>query len=340
MAGMALVLAAQSAVAAPTKLFRDDTVLKAVITAPISQTYSQRKQEVRLYQPGQWTYVEETGATQRLSVKIRTRGVFRRKNCFYPPLQLNFKQSEVKGTLFAGQDKLKLVGPCKRGDNYQQQLVLEYLAYRALEELTEYSFKTRLLRLSYNDSDKAGKSWTHLTFVIEDEDDLAKRLGMAALNVPFLKPSQLDTAHAAVIELYQLMIANNDFSLLRGPASSGCCHNVKVLGAKEAIGSYLVVPYDFDSSGLVGASYALPPENVPINSVRTRYFRGLCRPQEHWDNAIALFQAKREPIIALFANSSDLNEKTRARKLKYINEFFALIDNPKRVEREIIKRCR
>ena len=97
-------------------LFRTDTVLKAVLTAPISQTYAQRHQDVRIYFPGQWTYIDEQGETQRLEVSIRTRGHFRREVCQLPPLQLNFKKKEVKGTLFAGQNKVKLVAPCKEGD--------------------------------------------------------------------------------------------------------------------------------------------------------------------------------------------------------------------------------
>ena len=60
-------------------LFRNDTVLKAVLTAPISQAYAQRHQDVRIYFPGQWTYVDEDGETKRLQASIRTRGHFRRE---------------------------------------------------------------------------------------------------------------------------------------------------------------------------------------------------------------------------------------------------------------------
>ncbi len=49
-------------------LFQSDEVLKAVLTAPIAQAYDQRSQEVRLYIPGQWTYIDDDGQAKRLEV--------------------------------------------------------------------------------------------------------------------------------------------------------------------------------------------------------------------------------------------------------------------------------
>jgi hypothetical protein len=136
------MLAASGSLAAADRhpLFQDHTILKAVLTAPISQAYAQRDSEVRLYFPGQWTYLDSAGEPHRLDVSIRIRGNFRKEYCELPPLRLNFKKSQVKGTLFKGQDKLKLVAPCQHGLESQQKLLLEYLAYRTYEILTDYCF--------------------------------------------------------------------------------------------------------------------------------------------------------------------------------------------------------
>ncbi len=139
-------------------LFQDHATLKAVLTAPIVQTYAQRMLDVRLYHPGQWTFTNADGESQRLDVSIRIRGNFRREYCELPPIRLNFKKSQVKGTLFEGQDKLKLVAPCQNGLESQQKLLMEYLAYRTFEILTDYSFGSRLIRLSYVDSDEKKKT--------------------------------------------------------------------------------------------------------------------------------------------------------------------------------------
>ena len=55
-----LGLAANAGASERDPLFRDHTVLKAVLTAPIAQTYAQRNSDVRLYHPGQWTYIDES----------------------------------------------------------------------------------------------------------------------------------------------------------------------------------------------------------------------------------------------------------------------------------------
>lgn len=335
-----LALADDASAAKEHPLFQRDTVLKAVLTAPITQTYAQRHQDVRIYFPGQWTYVDADSMTQRLDVSIRTRGNFRREYCDLPPLQLNFKKKQVKGTLFAGQNKLKIVSPCQNTPRYQQYVVLEYLAYRTLEILTDHSFKTRLLRLSYVDSDEKIEPWTATVFVIEDDADMAKRLGLQRLRVTSNKFSQLDQPKTALAELFQLLIANSDYSVLKGPEGEFCCHNSEVLAAEDTESGRIPVPFDFDMSGLVNAFYASPPEHLPITDVRFRFYKGLCQPREILNNAIAHMRSKRDEIIALYVNSIELEEKTKAKTLDFINRFFAIIDSPKRIERELFGRCR
>jgi len=326
-------------------LFQTDTVLKAVLTAPISQAYAQRHQEVRIYYPGQWTYVDEDGETKRLEVSIRTRGHFRREVCEMPPLQLNFKKREVKGTLFKGQNKVKLVAPCKEGERYQQYVILEYLAYRIYQILTDQGFTTRLVRLSYVDRDEKLKPWTAIAFLIEDDSDMARRLDLDRLHLESVLYAQLDHPRTALAQLFQFMIANNDYSIIKPSGNDDCCHNVQMLGMEDEEGnvgenSVIPVPYDFDFSGLVNATYAAPPSQVPVRDVRYRYFYGLCQPQPFLDAAIAQLQSKREEIIALFRNSEELGDKWKEDSIDYIEEFFDIIDDPEKTNELIIRRCR
>lgn len=321
-------------------LFQDESVIKAVLTAPIAQAYAQRGQGVRIYLPGQWTYANGDGETNRLDVSIRTRGLFRREYCALPPLQLNFKKKQVKGTLFAGQDKLKVVAPCQNGPLSQQHVVLEYLAYKTYEILTDRSFGTRLIRLSYVDTDEKKEPWTDLVFVIEDDDDMAKRLDLVKLGVVENDFDQLDHDSTALTDLFQLLIANNDYSVLQGPEGRDCCHNSEMLAPKDDADTRIPVPYDFDLSGLVNAKYAAPPSHIPIRFVRTRYYRGLCQPPGVLEKAIAHVQSKREEILSLYANTRELEPKKKKKTLEWLEDYFDIFDDPKRLDKEIYGRCR
>jgi hypothetical protein len=321
-------------------LFKDDAIIKAVLTAPISQAYAQRDQDVRIYLPGQWTYTNVDGDTKKLDVSIRTRGNFRRKNCALPPLQLNFKKSQVKGTDFKGQNKLKVVAPCRKGPESQQNVLMEYMAYRIYEVLTDQSFGTRLMRLSYIDSDENIDTWTDLVFVIEDADDIAKRLDLDPMKVVYNDFDELDQRTTALVDLFQLMIGNNDYSILKGPDGKYCCHNIDMFIDENLVGKRIAIPFDFDMSGLVFAEYAAPPAHLPIKSVRSRYYRGLCQPQEVLDEAVAHVLSKREQIMALFENVDDLSRLSRARSNDYLEKYFDLLEDNKKLEKLVVGRCR
>ncbi len=335
-----LCLASVAAASERAPLFQDHTAVKAVLTAPVAQTYAQRNSEVRLYHPGQWTYIDEQGKTARLDVSIRIRGNFRRQYCELPPIQLNFKKSQVKGTLFSGQDKLKLVAPCQHGLESQQKVLLEYLAYRTFEILTDYSFGTRLIRLSYVDSDEAMRSWTDLAFVIEDDGDVGKRLGLDKVRVKENEFRDLDRSTTALVELFQLLISNHDYSVLKGPEGDYCCHNSVMYTRKEAADKRIPIPFDFDMSGLVNARYAAPPAHLPIRLVRTRYYRGLCQPPEVMDAAIAHMLAKKAEILALFEGTPELSRLSRNRSIGYIRDYFAILEDEAKLKRQVLERCR
>lgn len=321
-------------------LFQDHSVLKAVLTAPIAQAYAQRDAEVALYFPGQWTFLNGDGEPHRLDVSIRIRGNFRKEFCELPPLRLNFKKSQVKGTLFKGQDKLKLVSPCQHGLESQQKLLLEYLAYRTFEILTDYSFGARLIRLSYVDSDDRLKSWSDLAFVIEDDDDIAKRLKLDKVRVAYNEFGDLDQPTTALAELFQLLISNHDYSVLKGPEGAYCCHNSVMYTREDSADKRIPIPYDFDMSGLVNASYAAPPQHLPIRLVRTRHYRGLCQPEEIMNEAVTHILSKKKEIIALYEKAPELSRLTRSRTVSYVRKFFAILEDKADFKEQVLDRCR
>lgn len=333
-----LLVAGSATAIADTALYDTASPLAATLSAPLKAAYDDRDNSERPYFDGTWRYTDADGVEVELQVGIRARGNFRRENCRHVPLRLNFKKSEVKGTLFAGQDKIKLVGPCGSGKRYQDWLMLEYLGYRAYALLTDRHFRTRLLELTYSDSD-GGKPRTSLAFIVESDEDTARRLE-STLVEESVSPSRLDAGQSALVEVYQFFIGNNDYSTSRAPPGRSCCHNARLLDDGQPDTGLIPVPYDFDHAGIVNAGYARPPDNVPTKSVTDRYFTGLCKPDEQvWEDAFESFRREREAIITLFSEAQ-LSSRSRRDALRYIERFFGIIDDPAWARADIIEACR
>ena len=326
--------------AADKPLFTEKSPIHAVLTAPVTQVYRQRKQDVRLYFDATFSYKAADQTNQKLGVKVRTRGNFRRLNCEHPPLRLNFVKKANDNTLFEKQNKLKLVGPCKRGRAYQELLSLEYLAYQIWEQVSDFHFKTRLIDLNYLDTDKRKKPWSSTTFVIEDEDDMAKRLDRKVMKVGKINRQQMNFEQTALVELFQLLIGNTDYSTLTGPAGNNCCHNSRLLVSKGASNNVIPVPYDFDISGLVNAPYAVPAAQYPIDDVRQRYFSGWCKEDRHFETAIQRFNDRKTAIYQTLQSIDLLASATLRKTTHYLDRFYTQINDQARVKKEIIGRCR
>jgi len=282
----------------------------------------------------------ENGAVRTVDIGIRPRGKSRRLGgfCTFPPLRLDLPKAELSDTLFEKQNKLKLVTHCKVNERHQQVLLREYLAYRILNLLTDKSFNVRLLTVNYIDADRPERPTTRLGFFIEDKSRLARRLDTTLVDTVQVDRSKLAPADASLAELFQFMISNTDFSFTVGPANDKCCHNAVPLAGVG--GETIVVPYDFDVSGLVNAPYALPPDGLNQRSVRDRLFRGFCRTPPYLDNAVAAVQAARERIYALVKELQQLDEKNRRQVLRFVDGFYAILDDPEKYQSEIAGACR
>ena len=101
-------------------LFQSFEPLKITLRTDIEWLLDERNDSVEV--AGTATFIDLDGSEVVKPVDVRTRGLFRmnKRNCNFPPLRLDFPQSEMEGTVFEGQNRLKLVTPCDAGrDNYQ-----------------------------------------------------------------------------------------------------------------------------------------------------------------------------------------------------------------------------
>jgi hypothetical protein len=319
----------------PDPLFRDNSVLDVTITAPMKPLVRERSKDE--YLKGTFGYTDADGTPVVLDVGIRARGNFRHKICDLPPLRLNFKKSQVKGTLFNKQNKLKLVVPCEDSDRYEQLLLREYLAYRILNTLTDLSFRVRLLRVTYADSNGGANDDIRYAFVIEDEERFAKRHGLESVDLRWTSVEALEPEALNLTSVFQYLIGNTDFSPIAGAPERGCCHNYVLYSG--ASGRFMPVPYDFDHSGLVDAPYAEPNDQFKLRNVQERLYRGRCANNAFIPASVDRHRQARESIYELVDELPGADGRTRRETTRYIDGFFELIEKPSRVDRYITKKC-
>ena len=319
----------------PDPLFQDNETLHVTITGPLTSLVRERSKDD--YSAAMLEYTEADGTTVTFDLDIRARGNFRHKNCEYPPVSLNLKRSQTNGTLFDKQNKLKLVIHCDYSQRYEQVVLREYLAYRILNAVTNMSFRVRLLRVTYVNTEVQGGGQVRYGFLIEHKNRLAERYDLKDLELERTTVAAIQADRLNLTSVFEFLIGNTDFSPIAGPPGSSCCHNYVLFG--NGTDPLIAVPYDFDQSGFVDAPYAEVNERFRIRSVRQRLYRGRCDNNVHIPVSLRRFRDRRDSIYALIDEQVGLQSGVREDLVRYIDDFYDLIDDPKEVERRIIKRC-
>jgi len=281
-------------------------------------------------------YTDANHEWKSLDIKLRARGNFRRKNCYFPPVKFKIKKKKAKGTLFEGNKELKLVLPCQL-KNSQDYVLKEYLAYKLYEVITPFHFKTKPVSLQLTEiRGKKEKSHTLIGFLIEDIDRVAERHGAKKLKRS-VHPLQQDNICSVQNDFFQYMIGNTDFSVAYQ-------HNEKLifLAGRKAI----PIPYDFDMSGLVNANYAvvsqIQDQNLNITKVTERLYRGFKRDEDIYEFIRQDFLGKKNQMLEIVdsfkTQFQDPNQFKRARK--FIADFFVVLHSEEKFQKEILAAAR
>ncbi|MDQ3697190.1 MAG: hypothetical protein M3373_04095 [Gemmatimonadota bacterium] len=328
LAPVAATARAQDPAADSSGIFAAESALPLTLAGDLRALFRDRGDE-HPWREATLTYPDSGGATASLPVRVRTRGLWRLRNCTVPPLRLRFAKEHVKGTPFEGQDRPKLVTHCRDAGEYEQYVVQEYLLYRAYSLLTPVGFRARLARVTYADSGR-GKSSTHNAVLLEAPSQLARRNGLTVLEAKGARPDDLEPYQSALFGVFQYFIGNTDWSI------SGL-HNVELV---QGGGAVYPVPFDFDFSGAIATRYATPDPQIPIKSVVQRHYRGYCASQPQLEKVFALFNEKKEAIYALYRTPGPLDRRHEERALEYFDAFYRIINDPARVRRDMLWSCR
>jgi len=319
----------------PDPLFDSQDTLHVTISAPLTTLVRERSTEEEL--EGTLTYTGGDGESTTLEIKMRARGHSRHQICDLPPLWLNFRKSQVKDTLFHKQDKLKLAVHCEDSERHEQTLLREFIAYRILNLATPISFQVRLLRITWVDTEGEREQQVRYAFLMEHKNRLGKRIERKDLKIDKTSVAALDPVHLNLTSVFQFLIGNTDFSPIAKPDYNECCHNYVLFSNDKDL--LVAVPYDFDQSGLVSAPYALPGRQFGVRTVRQRIYRGRCQNNDYVDGSIDRFKAVRNNVFALIETQDGLTRKVRKILAEYVQDFYDIAVDPRRVSRLMLDKC-
>lgn len=312
-------------------LFTNDELLELALWFDI--TNYTRKKPKEEYLDAILTYYISKDDSINKEIRLKSRGEFRNDFCDFPPLVLNFKKTEFGKEDLRKLEKMKMVTHCKSGN--EEYLFREYLVYRLYNVLTDYSFRVRLVRVNYHNTYKPKKVIQTYGIFIEPLDFLAERMDAIPiesvnLNQKNILPEMMDR-----MAIFNYMIGNTDWSVPNQ-------HNCKILAQRDMDRPDLgvIVPYDFDYSGIVNADYAVPYEGLGIESVRERIYVGLCRSEESFREALKEFSDNKEEFYNVIREFELIREKAKKDMIRYLDEFYSLLDDRNNIEYLLLKDCK
>lgn len=269
-----------------------------------------------------FTCVLPDGTSVREKVGLTLRGHLRLDICGMPPVKVHFEKSD--SSRMYKLKTLKLVNACRDNSTYGQWLLKEYLAYRIYNEVTDKSFRVRLLTITYEDAVGKKKSSDNFAFLIEDVDEMAKRNQCRELNVDKMRTVDCDRQQFVRFCLFQYMIGNTDWAIQN-------LHNIKVIVPRaDSTAKPYVVPYDFDYAGLVDAYYAVPDPNLGIEKVTERVYRGFPLTEDEISSELAVFISKKDRIYSMVRDCPWLDKRTSVEMINYLDAFYQVAEDPNR----------
>lgn len=289
-AGTSLKMQAQ--VIDSLKFFTDEQLIEMSLTMDIKALQSQKGTDVFLPATVSMHFPDNTVIDENISVAAR--GHFRRDYCRIPPIMMNFRNTAAPRLSSLG--KLKLVIACGTSSSDEELLLKEFVAYKLYNLLEDKSFRVRLLKVNYADTKNRVRAFTQYAFLLEDDGDLARRNGCQKKVHGSYLTEATNRSMMTMVAIFQYLIGNTDWAVPNE-------HNIKLIFDKKNPASLpYAVPYDFDHSGLVDASYAVPNEIIGTEKVTERVYRGFPRNMDEIQATLDVFRKQKESILSLVRN--------------------------------------
>jgi len=260
------------------------------------------------------SFADKNGQLQSWNTKVSLRGKFRRMKCAeMPPLKLKFKKDDLSAAGLSTSNDLKMVTQCVENEKEAKELLLkEYLTYKLYNQITDYSYRVQLVKVSYKDAE-SGNVKNQWAFLIEDTAQMRDRLSAEKFNKKdILELEKVNAKIDRTASVFQYLIGNHDWGVANQK-------NIKIIKKEN---EFFSIPYDFDFSGIVGASYATGNGQLGIKTRYDRVYLGLDQNLENLQETVEIYNAEKAALIKTIKEFKLLNHSARKDMISYLESFY------------------
>ncbi len=291
----------------------------ADITSMIEEKFDQKERV------GLFNFTDSLGEEFTLPIRLEARGKTRLVRCDVPPVMVYFDKPALKEQRVKDYPKLKVVVPCFQDSLAEDLLYRELLVYKLYSLVSDYHFRVQAAELTC--LDQISRDTTHIlpAFFIESDKEYRKRTDTEEVNEFSINWSDLDPEQAQITAVFQYMISNTDWKIDHQ-------HNLKYFrNDKDEDAPLVLLPYDFDFSGLVNANYAKPNPDYLQESVRQRIYLG--KKNKFLNKTIQLFRDKEAAILAAVEEDPNLSEGSKKDIKSFLTPFFECLKKKRKRKR-------
>jgi len=306
-------------------LFGSDDLLE--VTMRLNITKYIRKNTKEPTQDAVLTFHFDDKDSLNKNVRVKYRGKFRFDNCGFPPMEISFKNHIHAYSDTDQIKKIKLVPHCDAGPASDEYILREYIVYKLYNIISDTSYNVRLVRINYIDTEKKKKPLTQYGIFLEPNNILSQRIKANEVNVKnltqrYIRPDIMDK-----VSIFNYMVSNWDWNIPN-------LQNVTIFKPYyvASAGSGIVVPYDFDLSGIVSPDYEVLPEEYGLRSSRDRIFLGMCRTRDVFKKDLQFFLSRKNEMYNTINEFQYLSQRAKKDIINLLNTFYSQLGNENSME--------
>jgi hypothetical protein len=200
----------------------------------------------------------------------------------------------------------------------------EYLVYKLFEQWSPYHFRVRLAKVSYMAEDGSWQE-TKYAFLIEDDDQMAARLGGEIIE-DSLYLSEVDSLALSRLIVFNYLMGNTDWSIyLR--------KNIRLVSLPNGQAP-IPIPYDFDWAAIVGATYTtLGPD------FQARRVPPFCAGKATYESLFAQLKEQEKALLSIIQEFEPLHPIDSRPMSAYLRESLRDLHKRRTLEDIFLRPC-